>query len=332
MAERLDTVRLQNIAQAYAQSATLMAAVELELFTAIEHGAGDVSSVALALSLPETSAERLLVMCAATGLLEKDHGRYVNAPDVARYLVKDSDRYAGAWMLFTKGKWNEWGHLAEHLQAHSLQTLGNIASFTVEQARAYQEATYSIGMGAGRRFERQVDLRGRRKILDLGGGSGCYSIVAAKAHPGLQATIFELPAVAQVANEFIAEHGVGERVKAVAGDFTKDPFPADADVVIMASNLPMYGREIIVAVIAKAHDALLPGGEMHLIGETINDDKTGPIGPAFWGMGQAIEETTGLAHSIAECLGYFEAAGFERITVSDFIPGSLRRIEGFKAP
>ena len=41
---------------------------------------------------------------------------------------------------------------------------------TVEQARAYHEATYSIGMGAGRLFDRQVDLTGRRKILDLGGG------------------------------------------------------------------------------------------------------------------------------------------------------------------
>ena len=35
---RLDTTRLQKIAQAYWESAALMAAVELEVFTAIAHG------------------------------------------------------------------------------------------------------------------------------------------------------------------------------------------------------------------------------------------------------------------------------------------------------
>lgn len=331
MAEPINTVRLQNIAQGYAQSATLMAAVELDLFTAVENGAGTFEEVASRLELNPTSAERLVVMCAATGLLEKQNGRYVNAPDVARYLVKGTSRYAGAWMLFTKDRWDEWGRLADHLRVKDLNRLGNIASFTLEQARSYHDATYSIGMGAGRLFNRQVDLSGRRKILDLGGGSGCYSIVAAQAHPHIEAVIFELPAVVVVANEFIAQSGVSDRVTAVEGDFTADPFPDDTDVAIMASNLPMYGRDIVASVIARTHDALLPGGEMHLIGETIDDDKTGPIGPAFWGMGQAIEETTGLAHSTAECVGYFEQAGFDTVSVSDFIPGSLKRITGIKA-
>ena len=48
-------------------------------------------------------------------------------------------------------------------------------------------------------------------------------------------------------------------------------------------------------------------------------------------MGQAIEETTGLAHSTGECVGYFQAAGFARVEVEDFVPGSLRRIVGSKA-
>ena len=71
MSKSLDTVRLQNIAQGYAQSATLMAAVELGLFGVVERGAGTFDEVAVVLDLHPTSAERLMVMCAATGLLEK---------------------------------------------------------------------------------------------------------------------------------------------------------------------------------------------------------------------------------------------------------------------
>ena len=98
----------------------------------------------------------------------------------------------------------------------------------------------------------------------------------------------------------------------------------------MASNLPMYGPDIIQMVIGKAHDALLPGGEMHLIGETLNDDRAGPIGPAFWGLGQAVQDSLGRAHSEADCIGYFEAAGFVNVGVSAFVEGSLSRVHGMK--
>jgi hypothetical protein len=137
--------------------------------------------------------------------------------------------------------------------------------------------------------------------------------------------------VCEVARDFIAANGVADRVEAQACNFTRDPFPADCDVAIMASNLPMYGRDMIGSVIKKAHDALLPGGQMHLIGEMTNDQRTGPWGPAYWGLGQAVSDSLGLAHSEADVIGYFRAAGFLEVGLHDFIPGSLGRVSGIKA-
>ena len=99
----------------------------------------------------------------------------------------------------------------------------------------------------------------------------------------------------------------------------------------MASNLPMYSRAMISAVIRKAHDALLPGGQMHLIGEMTNEDRTGPWGPAYWGLGMAIADSQGLAHSEGDVTGYFTAAGFRDVAVVEFIPGALGRVVGTKA-
>ncbi|MDP6707067.1 MAG: methyltransferase [Alphaproteobacteria bacterium] len=332
MAEkRIDSVRLQNIAQAYGRSAALMSAVELGVFTAVSKGADTVVAIAEAVDIHPVNGERLVTMLTAMDLLRRDAaGRYSNAEDVERFLVEGTPRYAGPWMLFTKPEWNDWGRLAEHLRAKELSILGPIEDFTVESARAYHEATYSIGMGAGRRFARQVDLPGRRKIMDLGGGSGAYCISAAKAYPEIEAVVLDLAPVVEVARVFIAENGVAGRVTAKPCDFTADPFPTDADVAIMASNLPMYGPETIQAVVQKAYDALLPGGEFHLVGETLNDARDGPIGPAYWGLGQAIDETLGVAHSEADCVGYFRAAGFEDVEAIPFIPGSLSRIYGRK--
>jgi SAM-dependent methyltransferase len=327
----LTTVRLQNIGQSYGQSAALMAAVEVGVFTAISKGAGTYEEIAKALDIHPTNAERLMVMLCAAGLLEKAHGRHNNAPDVERFLVEGKPGYMGPWITFTKPQWNEWGRLGEHIRNKKLKVMGAIETFTAADARRYHNATYSIGMGAGRRFVRQVDLGGRRRIMDIGGGSGAYCIAAAKAHPAIRAVVLDLPVVCEIAREFIAENGVADRVEAQACNFTRDPFPADCDVAIMASNLPMYSREVIANVIKKAFDALLPGGQMHLIGETTNDERTGPWGPAYWGLGQAVGDSLGLAHSQADVIGYFRAAGFTDVGVHEFISGSLSRIAGTKA-
>jgi SAM-dependent methyltransferase len=325
------TVRLQNIAQSYGQSAALMAAVELGVFTAISKGAGTYEEVAQAIDIHPTNAERLMVMLCAAGLLEKTLACHSNAPDVERFLVEGGPGYMGPWITFTKPQWNEWGRLSEHIRTKQLKVMGSIETFTVADARRYHNATYAIGMGAGRRFVRQVDLKGRKRIMDIGGGSGAYCIAAAREHAGIRAVVLDLAVVCEVTREFVAENGVADRVEAQACDFTRDPFPTDCDVAIMASNLPMYSREVIAGVIRKAHDALLPGGEMHLIGETTNNERTGPWGPAYWGLGQAIGDSLGLAHSEADVIGYFRAAGFRDVAVHEFIAGSLSRIAGTKA-
>jgi hypothetical protein len=319
--------------RAYRESAALMAGVELGLFTRVE--AGDDSEHALAdvLGLTPLHVERLVVACVALGLLERDGDRLRNAPDVARFLVEGQPQYAGEWMLFTRPDWNEWGQLAGHLRTQEPPRADNVkvSGFSVDDARRYHRATWSIGRGAGRLFTRQVDLGARRHMIDIGGGSGAYCIEACKANSGLRATVLDLEPVTVVAREFIAEHGLSDRIVATACDFNVDPFPPGADVAVMASNLPMYGRKEISAVVRKAFEALAPGAEMHLIGEALNAERTGPVDAALWGLSEALVNGTGLAHSTSDVESYFESAGFVDIASTDFVPGVLVRTSGHKA-
>ncbi|HEY4166191.1 MAG TPA: methyltransferase [Reyranella sp.] len=327
---RLDTTRLQKMAQAYWESAALMAAVELEVFTAIAHGHDTVATAAKAVGISERNAERLLTALAAMTLLDRTGDHFTNAPDVQRFLVKDGERYAGPWILFTKPRWEAFGKLSEHLRQREENHLGQYTEFTVDDARRYHAATYSIGTGAARLFARSVDLTGRKLLLDLGGGSGAYSIVATKAYPGLKAIVLDLPPVAVVANEYIAKNDVAGRVTAMPGDFTKTDFPQGVDVVVMASNLPQYEPDLIRLVVAKAFAAMAPGGEMHLIGETLHDDRRGPLSAALWGLNEAIQHSTGVAHTEGEVTGYLQSAGFTDVAVHPFVPGVLSRVTGRK--
>ena len=327
---RLDTTRLQKMAQAYWESAALMAAVELEVFTAIAHGHDTVETVARAVGISARNAERLLTALAAMTLLDRTGDRFANAPDVQRFLVKDGERYAGPWILFTKPRWEAFGKLSEHLRRREENHLGQYVEFTVDDARRYHAATYSIGMGAARLFSRSVDLTGRKLMLDLGGGSGAYSIVATKTWPGLKAIVLDLPPVAVVAQEYIARNDATDRVTAMPGDFTRTDFPKGADVVVMASNLPQYEPDLIRLVVSKAFAAMAPGGEMHLIGETLHDDRRGPLSAALWGLNEAIQASTGVAHTEGEVTGYLRDAGFTQVTVHPFVPGVLSRVTGRK--
>jgi SAM-dependent methyltransferase len=327
---RLDTTRLQKMAQAYWESAALMAAVELEVFTAIAHGHDTVETVARAVGISARNAERLLTALAAMTLLDRTGDRFTNAADVQRFLVKDGERYAGPWILFTKPRWEAFGKLSEHLRRREENHLGQYVEFTVDDARRYHAATYSIGMGAARLFSRSVDLTGRKLMLDLGGGSGAYSIVATKTWPGLKAIVLDLPPVAVVATEYIAKNDAADRVSAMPGDFTQTDFPKGADVVVMASNLPQYEPALIRLVVAKAFAAMAPGGEMHLIGETLHDDRRGPLSAALWGLNEAIQGSTGVAHTEGEVTGYLREAGFTQVTVHPFVPGVLSRVTGRK--
>jgi SAM-dependent methyltransferase len=330
--QRADTTRLQRFARAYCETAVFYAALDLELFTHIAHGANTEEKLMAALDLSPLNIERLVTATLAMKLIEWDGANLRNAPDVARFLVKDQPGYAKDWMTFTRHEVGDWMHLTERLQSKEPpSTLGMYDELTVEQARKYHAATYSIGMGAGKRFCRHVDLSKRTKLLDLGGGSGAYCINAVKTYPNLRAVVLDLPPVTEVTKEYLALAGVEDRVETLPGDFTKTPFPTDVDAAVMASNLPIYNEEMIQLVVQKTHDALLPGGEFHLVGEMVDNDRCGPLDAALWGLAEVISGSAGKAHTIAKCIGYFNNAGFAQVTDEVFVAGTLHRITGIKA-
>lgn len=332
---RVDSTRLQHLARAYTQSAVFYAAIDLGVFTAVSGGADTIPTIASSTGMTELNAERLVTVLLAMELLEFEGGgderRIVNAADAEKFLVKGTDRYAGAWMNFTRPEVPSWFSMTDRLvDQKPPRELGIYDDLTVDAARKYHAATYSIGMGAGRRFCRQVDLSGRVRLLDLGGGSGAYSINAVQTFEGLSAVVFDLPPVTVVTQEYLERNGVADRVTTHGGDFINDPLPTGCDVAVMASNLPIYNAENIAKVVAKTFDALEPGGEMHLVGETLDASGVGPLDAALWGLAELNYGSGGRAHSDAECIGYFEAAGFVDVRNVDFVTGMLTRTVGHK--
>jgi predicted nicotinamide N-methyase len=326
----MDTTRLQAIARAYTQSAVLFAAIDAELFSHISGGANTEEKLVKETGLRPLDIQRLVSCSLSMGLLQwADHGNsLVNAPDVQTYLVKGEKRYAGAWMTFTRADAPRWFDMTELMRSHRGSHLGKYEGMTVESARKYHQATASIGFGAARRFVKMVDLTGRKHLLDLGGGSGAYSITACEKHPDLKATVLDLEPVVAATQDYIADAGMQSRIDTIGADFTDSDYGGPYDVIVMASNLPIYDSPVIADVVARAWRALETGGQMHLIGEMLSDDRCGPVDAAMWGMSELITGGLGRAHTQGECRDYFEAAGFTDIALSEFVPGILVRCTG----
>lgn len=328
---RLGTERIQNIGFGFKHSGILMAAIELSLFTKVSEGATTLEEIASACRLSLLNAERLVIACAALGLLEKRDNRYVNAPDVEIYLVEGKPRYFGAWSLMGKGDFAQWINLADRLTDPSPPSvLGIYEKMTTDQAEMLTRAMFNVGLGAGSKLAKQFDFSSYNLVLDLGGGSGAYCVSLCRRFPNLRAIVFDFADVCRVTDELLEEAGLSDRIETHPGDFTSDPFPKGVDVVMLNGNLTQYGPDEARNIIAKAFQVLPSNGVMHIIAENLNEQKTGPLIAATWSIHEALLGSKGRAHSNAEVCGYMEDAGFTRVEAVEFVHNILQRVTGHK--
>lgn len=328
------TLRLQNLAHAYKQAGALKAAIKLDLFTAVTEGATEISRIAQKTGLNRANAQKLADVCSSLGLLQVKEGTYSNAPDVDRHLVKGRKGYMGAWLMDAEQQFNLWADIAPILQSNrppAPQGIYAEAWNDVEAARRLNRSTYSIGLGSGYRLAHTLDFLPYSLLLDLGGGSGCYSIAITSSYPHMKAIVMDYPTICTSAEEFIAEAGLSERITTHPGDLLTVDFPPDTDVMLMSSNLPDFSNSGLTTIFHKASDAMEKGGMIIILGEALYDDRSGPLEPALWNLDQALRGGLGESHTISEVCHLLMEAGFIDCEVSEFAPGLLTRFIAHKS-
>ena len=114
-----------------------------------------------------------------------------------------------------------------------------------------------------------------KKMLDLGGGAGLIGIAIVASHPTMTGVIFDKPEVVQVAERFIREYELEDRVAVIGGDYSKDPIGQGYDLVWTSYTLNFY-RKNLDRIIGKIHAALTPGGVYISLAEGLTDERTKP--------------------------------------------------------
>ena len=162
----------------------------------------------------------------------------------------------------------------------------------------------------------RVPVDQARLLLDVGGGTGIYSIAFLQKHPKLRAVVLDRPEVLKVAQEMARNHDIGDRLQCMAGDMFRDPLPAGADVILLSNILHDWDVADCRTLIKKCADALAAGGRLLIHDVFLNDDLDGPLPIALYSAA-LFTLTEGRAYSAAEYREWLTAAG---LTVGPVTP------------
>jgi predicted O-methyltransferase YrrM len=156
-----------------------------------------------------------------------------------------------------------------------------------------------------------VDPGTSRRMLDVGGAMGTYTLAFLAASQHLQATLFDRPPVVEMARKVLDEAGVLDRVTLVPGDFYVDPLPTGHDLVFVSAIIHQNSPAENVKLFRKVFEALVPGGRIVVRDHVLSPDRTQPKTGALFAINMLVAQNGGNSYTFAEIATALSEAGFE---------------------
>ncbi len=271
----------------YWKGCTLQAGVRLGIFTLIGNKELPLSDICNAIQSNERGTELLLNALSSMNLLIKTSTSYKNTPFSYEYLCYNSPGYMGHIILHHHHLLDGWAQLD---QAVLTGAPIRKRSYGEDQEReSFLMGMFNIAIRIAPDLAFKVDLTGRRKLLDLGGGPGTYAIHFCLVNPHLQAVIFDRSTTEPFANKTVTKYDLSDRITFAAGDFNLDEIPQGPyDVAwlshILHSNPPEDCQEILSKTIA----VMEPGGVLLIHDFILDTNKDSPQYAALFALNMLI--------------------------------------------
>ena len=257
----LDSEQVNELARCFWYSAILRAGIKLGAFDLLENNGLTSDEVAQQLEASPRYIHAFLDACVVLDLIEKQEDKYTNAPLASRFLVKGEQAYVGDHALHHTNTWALWGHLDEIIKTGESQL-----PFETGYVDAPTYWTnYIMGQhnraasGQAYHLVENVDLRGRHKLLDLGGGAASYTIALCSANPHLHAVVVDREEPLSIARPLVEEHNLQDQITLLEGNFFETDLGTGYDVVLISGVVLIKSEEDCRRLFKLAHDLLLPG-------------------------------------------------------------------------
>jgi (2Fe-2S) ferredoxin/predicted O-methyltransferase YrrM len=326
--------RLDQMIRGYMPSRCLLTALELDIFTAVGDGA-NAELIGAKIHANARAAGMLLNALVALGLLSKSGDDYKNTPESARFFVQSSKDNHRNGLLHTANIWHRWSTLTEAVRSGTRVSASRddtpewTRNFIAGMQRHAKDRAPLVvkALGAAPATPTSNSHFNVRRILDLGGGSGAYSIAFAQASPDAQCEILDLPEVVPLTAEYVRQAGVSAQVTLRAGDMLQDDFGSGYDLIMLNAICHMFSEEQNREIFRRAHQALAPNGRLVVQDFILNPDKTGPQHAALFSLNMLVNTDAGASYSELEYTHWMKAAGFSEVCRIN-LPGPSSLIVG----
>jgi len=300
---------LNELIRAYMPSRALLTAVELDVFTAVDGGA-TASQVAKTIHGDSRATEMLLNALVSLKLLEKKDETFSNTPIAARFFAEGSRDNARHGLLHIAQIWHRWSTLTDAVRAGT--SVGGPARSDHWVSNFIAAMDYNSKQRAAA-VVKAVEPGAIYRLLDLGGGSGAYSIAFVHAVPSLHADILDLAEVVPIAQKHIREAGLADRITARVGDMLGAPLGENYDLLLVMAICHMFSPEENRALFQRARKALAPGGRLVIADFILDPDKTAPRQATLFALNMLVGTRAGSTYNELEYTTWLRAAGFTQV-------------------
>lgn len=294
----------------YWKTCALHTGVKLELFTVIGREKMDAAAVAKRIGGDKRGVETLLNALGAMDLLTKEKGRYANTDVSLKYLVKESPDYTGFIIMHHHHLMDSWNRMRESVLSGK-PCRQRPATVSETQRESFLMGMFNLAIELAPDFAKEIDLAGRSRFLDFGGGPGTYAIHFCMENPGMTATVFDLPTTRVFAEKTIARFNLTDRIDFKEGSYVEETVSLEKeyDVAWISHNLHGEGPKGAEKIVSNAVSALKPGGLVFIHEFILNNDKIGPLSAALFSINMLLGTPKGRAYSEQELISILEKNG-----------------------
>jgi SAM-dependent methyltransferase len=316
----MNPTTIREFAASFQKSRILLTGFELDLFTNMDEAGNSASQVSQKLNLDEHACERLMNALVSLGFLSKQKNLFFNTPDSFNFLSKKSSDYLGG-LGHTNHLWNTWSNLTNVVKTGVAAHRTEINDRGDEWLSSFISAMHDRAIKQAPQQLAKVDLSEVKSLLDVGGGSGAYSMEFIRQNPEIEATVFDLPNVVAITKAFIEKEGFSNKITTQTGDYTTDELPAGFDLVFLSAVIHSNSLEVNQDLINKCYKALNKNGRIMIQDWIMNNDRTQPTSGAIFAINMLVGTEAGDCFTEAEVSKMLSSTGFSNINRIEFESG-----------
>lgn len=301
----------------------LLAADNLGFFDNIEAEASTSDDLSKRLKVGERFLRVCLGVFGSMGFLNRSNELIYLTDTAKRYLLKTSRYYWGGMFEMGRKNFPIFNEIVKEAQNdYERNTSGGhafVAGWVTGEldpkiVRGFTAAMQSQSLTCAEAYAQSGAFKQVKRLLDIGAGSGCYSLAITKAEPEIECTLFDFAEVTEIAGEYARAENVNKRVKYFIGDFFKKSWPSGHDAVFLSHILHDWDDKRCLSILERAFASLPRGGKVFLNENLLANDLSGPENTLFYSLMMLIR-TKGKQFSANEINLMLQKVGFSRFEV-----------------